>query len=33
LRRLLDDRVSMLANAASSLAMLGVLWLMVTKPA
>lgn len=32
LRRLLDDRISMVANIASSAAMLGVLWLMVAKP-
>lgn len=33
LRELLEDRVAMLANLASSAAMLSVLWLMVTKPA
>lgn len=32
LRALLDDRLSLLANAASAIAMLGVLWLMVAKP-
>jgi uncharacterized membrane protein len=32
LRALLDDRLSTLANLASAVAMLGVLWLMVAKP-
>lgn len=32
LRRLLNDRWSALANLASAIAMLGVLWLMVAKP-
>jgi uncharacterized membrane protein len=32
LRALLDDRLSALANLASAVAMLGVLWLMVAKP-
>ncbi|MBB4664761.1 DUF2269 family protein [Conexibacter arvalis] len=32
LRALLDDRASLLANAASAIAMLVVLWLMVAKP-
>lgn len=33
LRALLDDRRARLANTASAAAMLGVLWLMVAKPA
>jgi uncharacterized membrane protein len=32
LRALLDDRASLLANVASAIAMLVVLWLMVAKP-
>jgi uncharacterized membrane protein len=32
LRRLLDDRPSRIANVASTLAMIAVLWLMVAKP-
>jgi uncharacterized membrane protein len=32
LRRLLDDRASQLANLASVVAMLAVLWLMIAKP-